>query len=83
MSQEEVGRAIPAADRVTFFLLDDGSVVEQFVYARALTDDNQVNVIYTDGRVTDVEFAEEYLGRITAISREDALRRLQGASRGQ
>ena len=76
MTVQEVGNSVPPADHVKFFLMEDSSVVQQFVYARPFIVDYQVNAIFADKRVVDVEFENTYLGRITPLSGQEAMTRL-------
>jgi len=76
MTVQEVGNSVPPADHVKFFLMEDSSVVQQFVYARPFSVDYQVNAVFADKRVVDVEFEDTYLGRITPLSGQEAMTRL-------
>ena len=77
MTVSELARVVPAADRVNFLVTADGSLVQQFVYARPLGADYQVNVIFADKKIVDTEFDERYLGHTDPISEAEAMKRLR------
>lgn len=77
MTVSELARVVPAADQVNFLVTPDGSIVQQFVYARPLGADYQVNVIFADKRTVDIEFDDRYLGDVNPISEADAMKRLR------
>lgn len=77
MSVIELARVVPPADRVSFFLQRDGSVVQQFVYRLTLSADYQINAVFDKKRIVDVEFDDSYLGELTPISDSLAMSRLR------
>lgn len=79
MSFEEAMRAVPPADQTRFLLISDGSVAQHLHYALARRASYDVYVVFDNGRVVDVEFAELYLGDLTPLAVEDAMRRLREA----
>ena len=68
---------VPRADRVAFFLRQDGLIAQQFVYVRPFAADYQVNAVFENNRVVDVEFDDRYLGPITLLSEKAARDRLK------
>ena len=85
MSSEEVTHNVPRADRVAFLLLQDGMIAQQFVYARPFAADYQVNAVYENNRVVDVEYDDRYLGPTTPLSQQAAKDRLarEGSAKTQ
>jgi hypothetical protein len=78
-SFDEVSRAVPPADRTRFLLLSNGSLAQHLHYALPRGAPYDVYVVFANGRVVDVEFAEHYLGKVRPVAPEDAVRRIRQA----
>jgi len=82
MLSDEVVAAVPKPDRTEYFRRHDGVLAQRLVYAIPFARDYHVTVLYADSTVTSVEFEDDYLGPLRAISTQEATKQLKPTGDG-